>query len=157
MPLCASVHCILLKITPKCQTISNQLLHMYNQDWNCTAKMTGQRRVQEVVVEEPANEVCGSGHKMEQCAGSHWASFRLPMTKEHSKRVFSQLKLIKINGHTAFKEDTLNQLLQTNLEASSLGKWDQLCWKEKTRRVYVNQKRSSSTSCSRWWVTACCN
>ena len=50
--------------------------------------------------------------------------FCLPMANGHLERVFSQLKLIKTNRHTALKEDTLDQLLRINTEGVPLSDWD---------------------------------
>ena len=42
--------------------------------------------------------------------------FCLPMSNGHLERVFSQLKLIKINRRTRLGEDTLDRLIRINVE-----------------------------------------
>ena len=46
--------------------------------------------------------------------------FCLPMSNGRLERVFSQLKLIKVNRRTCLREDTLDQLIRVNVEGPSL-------------------------------------
>ena len=66
--------------------------------------------------------------------------FCLPMANGQVERVFSQLKLIKINRQTCLGEDTLDRLLRINVEGPALSQWDtsaalQLRQYAKMRRV----------------------
>ena len=47
----------------------------------------------------------------------------LPLSNGHSKTVFSQLKLIKVNRCTSLGKDTLDQLIRINVEGPRLSKW----------------------------------
>lgn len=77
--------------------------------------------------------------------------FCLPMSNRHLERVFSQLKLIKLNRRTSLGEDTLDQLIRINVEGPPLSKWDasgalELWFKEKTRRVNHKETHSNRAS-----------
>ena len=82
--------------------------------------------------------------------------FCLPLSNGHLERVFSQLKLIKVNRRTSLGEDTLDQLIRINGEGPPLSKWDasgalELWFKEKTRRVNrkeTHTKRASAPTTS---------
>ena len=75
--------------------------------------------------------------------------FCLPMSNGHLERVFSQLKLIKVNRRTCLGEDTLDRLIRINVEGPPLSKWDasgalELWQKDKIRRV--NRKDTQTQS-----------
>lgn len=73
--------------------------------------------------------------------------FCLPMANGRLERVYSQLKLIKNDRRTCLKEDTLDRLLQINVEGPPLSDWDtsELWLKEKVWRVnqQVHQRHST--------------
>ena len=50
--------------------------------------------------------------------------FCLSLSNGHLERVFSQLKLFKVNRHTSLGEDTLGQLIRSNVERPPLSKWE---------------------------------
>ena len=69
--------------------------------------------------------------------------FCLPVSNGHLERVFSQLKLIKVDRRSSLGEDRLDQLVRINVEAAPLTDWDSgsavdLWWKDKTRRISVS-------------------
>ena len=71
------------------------------------------------------------------------------MSNGHLEQVFSQLKLIKVNGRTCLGEDTLDRLLRINVEGPPLFKWDasfalELWQKDKVRRVSRKDTRAQS-------------
>ena len=76
--------------------------------------------------------------------------FCLPMANGRLERVFSQLKLIKNDRRTCLKEDTLDQLVQINVEGPPLSDWDasgafELWMNEKVWRVNQQLPQHHST------------
>ena len=73
--------------------------------------------------------------------------FCLPMSNGHLERVFSQLKLFKVNRRTCLGEDTLDRLIRIHVEGPPLSQWDasgalNLWLNDKMRRV--NRKDTQS-------------
>ena len=71
--------------------------------------------------------------------------FTLPVCNGHLEKVFSQVKLIKTNNRTSLHENTLDQLIQINVEGPPLVDWDpkvsvSLWLQDKRRRLNRSDK-----------------